>query len=205
LRSTHARCYASLCMDSNQIVQRRLACLGDPSRFRIVQRLAADRLCVSELAGEVRLSQSCTTRHLQALTGVGMVRPERQGKRVLYVLRDEDPDVARLLHWLRIAAATESGSGSNPTPRSPRPASAHDPNSNGDRLTRARGPAAKPQPPVSRVPANPAIDPARTVLGPPTDPDRAGPQGPEHLEATNDGQDFIRPIRRDEDLEDFLL
>jgi len=88
-------------MDSSQVFQRRLACLGDPSRFRIVQRLAEARLCVSELAGNVQLSQSCTTRHLQALTAVGLVRPERDGKRVLYVLREDDADVARLLEWIR--------------------------------------------------------------------------------------------------------
>ena len=88
-------------MDSSQVFQRRLACLGDPSRFRIVQRLAEARLCVSELAGNVRLSQSCTTRHLQALTAVGLVKPERAGKRVLYVLREDDADVARLLEWVR--------------------------------------------------------------------------------------------------------
>lgn len=88
-------------MDSSQVFQRRLACLGDPSRFRIVQRLTEARLCVTELAGNVRLSQSCTTRHLQALTAAGLVRPERAGKRVLYVLREDDADVARLLDWIR--------------------------------------------------------------------------------------------------------
>jgi DNA-binding transcriptional ArsR family regulator len=88
-------------MDSSQVFQRRLACLGVPSRFRIVQRLAEARLCVSELAGNVSLSQSCTTRHLQALTAAGLVRPERAGKRVLYVLREDDADVARLLEWIR--------------------------------------------------------------------------------------------------------
>jgi DNA-binding transcriptional ArsR family regulator len=88
-------------MDSSQVFQRRLACLGVPSRFRIVQRLAEARLCVSELAGNVCLSQSCTTRHLQALTAAGLVRPERAGKRVLYVLREDDADVARLLEWVR--------------------------------------------------------------------------------------------------------
>jgi DNA-binding transcriptional ArsR family regulator len=102
-------------MDSSQVFQRRLACLGDPSRFRIVQRLAEARLCVSELAGNVRLSQSCTTRHLQALTAAGLVRPERAGKRVLYVLREDDADVARLLEWIRQPGAMNQA----PTRRRP--------------------------------------------------------------------------------------
>ena len=42
-----------------------LACLGDSSRFRIVLSLLERELCVTELAAQVELSQSCTTRHLQ--------------------------------------------------------------------------------------------------------------------------------------------
>jgi DNA-binding transcriptional ArsR family regulator len=187
-------------MDTNEIVQRRLACLGDPSRFRIVQRLASDRLCVSELAGEVRLSQSCTTRHLQALTGVGMVRPERQGKRVLYVLRDEDPDVARLLHWFRIPSARGSGSGSDASPRSRRRVADPVRASNG---RRAPGPSAEPA--ASAESAAPATDPARTAANPLPEPALAGRREPELHDSNNDGPDFIRPVRRDEDLEDFLL
>jgi len=47
--------------------QRVLACLGDPSRFRMVALLAGGDRCVTDIAREVRLSQSCTTRHLQVL------------------------------------------------------------------------------------------------------------------------------------------
>ena len=39
---------------------------------------------VSQLAGAVRLSQSCTTRHLQALQRAGLVKRVRDGKRVLF-------------------------------------------------------------------------------------------------------------------------
>jgi len=87
-------------MDSLDRLQRRLACLGDPSRFRILATLLQSRPCVSELAQTVRLSQSCTTRHLQALSAAGVVRPEREGKRVVYVIRSDDPDIAQLVGWL---------------------------------------------------------------------------------------------------------
>jgi DNA-binding transcriptional ArsR family regulator len=106
-------------MDSQDRLQRRLACLGDPSRFRILATLLQSRPCVSELAQTVRLSQSCTTRHLQALTAAGVVRPEREGKRVVYVIRVDDPDIAQLVGWLAGRPGTraqevESASAGNP-------------------------------------------------------------------------------------------
>ena len=53
---------------------------------------------MSELAARVGLSQSCTTRHLQALERVGIVRSERAGKRVITRISTE-PRVAALLAW----------------------------------------------------------------------------------------------------------
>jgi DNA-binding Lrp family transcriptional regulator len=50
-----------------------LACLGDSSRFRLVLSILEHERCVSELAGDVGLSQSCTTRHLQYLEREGIV------------------------------------------------------------------------------------------------------------------------------------
>lgn len=76
---------------------RRLACLGDGSRFRLMLALLEARRCVSELAMEVGLSQSCTTRHLQALGREGLVSRERDGRRVCYRASLEEPEVASLL------------------------------------------------------------------------------------------------------------
>jgi DNA-binding transcriptional ArsR family regulator len=76
-----------------------MACLGDASRWRLVEVLRAGPLCVTELAAGVRLSQSCTTRHLQALRRGGIVERRRVGKRVLFSLRSDDPAVAGLLAW----------------------------------------------------------------------------------------------------------
>jgi ArsR family transcriptional regulator len=81
---------------SNQLL---MACLGDASRFRIVSALLPGPRCVTELATEVRLSQSCTTRHLQALERRGVVCGTRDGKRVLYRLRAERPELEPLLAW----------------------------------------------------------------------------------------------------------
>lgn len=76
-----------------------LACLGDASRFELVCCLIQAERCVSELAVQVGLSQSCTTRHLQVLKREGLVRGERDGKRVVFRLRREEPRVGALLEW----------------------------------------------------------------------------------------------------------
>lgn len=78
-------------------LQRLLACLGDPSRFRVVVALMEKERCVTEIAGELELSQSCTTRHLQTLTREGIVVGQRSGKRVLFRLAADCPGLGRLL------------------------------------------------------------------------------------------------------------
>lgn len=79
--------------------RRFLACLSDPSRFSLVTMLADGPRCVTELASLVGLSQSCTTRHLQALLRESIVVAERRGKRVVYALRREGRDVHPVLRW----------------------------------------------------------------------------------------------------------
>lgn len=66
-------------------LHRSLAVLGPPRRFQLVLLLLSgvDR-SVSQLARAVRLSQSCTTRHLQALERAGLVKGTRDGKRVVF-------------------------------------------------------------------------------------------------------------------------
>ena len=88
-----------------------LACLGDSSRFRLVLSLLERDRCVTELADEVGLSQSCTTRHLQYLEREGLVRGARQGKRVVFRLRYDRARVRELLAWV-----TAAGSENRPDP-----------------------------------------------------------------------------------------
>jgi ArsR family transcriptional regulator len=85
--------------------QRVLACLGDRSRFRVVAELRSREWCVTDLARQVGLSQSCTTRHLQALEREGLVRRVRQGKRVFFRLCESEPGIAGLLDWALARAA----------------------------------------------------------------------------------------------------
>ena len=79
--------------------RRIFACLGDPSRFRLVATLIASEFCVTDLAREVGLSQSCTTRHLQALQREGLVAGIRRGKRVMFRVRTDEPMIAGLVAW----------------------------------------------------------------------------------------------------------
>jgi len=76
-------------VDHDNRTQDIIACLAVPSRFRLVRAIAEEERCVGELAISVGLSQSCTTRHLQALERVGLVRGEREGRRVRFALRSD--------------------------------------------------------------------------------------------------------------------
>ncbi len=66
-------------------LHRALAVLAPPKRFQLLLLLLSgpDR-SVSQLSRLVRLSQSCTTRHLQSLERAGLAKRERDGKRVVF-------------------------------------------------------------------------------------------------------------------------
>jgi DNA-binding transcriptional ArsR family regulator len=84
-----------------------MACIGDPSRFALLRNLARGPACVTELARRVGLSQSCTTRHLQALSRESLVKGVRDGKKVVFAMRDDDPVASRL----RDLALADAGDG----------------------------------------------------------------------------------------------
>src|SRR5690242_19541405 len=77
-----------------------LASLAARSRFEMLVQLAGAERCVTELAADVGLSQSCTTRHLQALSRAGLVRGRRDGRRVLFSAVREHAELASLLATL---------------------------------------------------------------------------------------------------------
>lgn len=91
--------------DHHRQTQRMLSTLGAASRFRLALLLVGGERCVTDLARDVGLSQSCTTRHLQALQRGGVVIGVRAGKRVLFRLRSESNEVARLVAWALTSAA----------------------------------------------------------------------------------------------------
>jgi len=91
-----------------------LAVLAPPKRFRLLLLMleGVDR-SVSQLAAAVGLSQSCTTRHLQALARAGLVKGVRDGKRVVFRVAPRDEAARGVLASL---AAAEVGAES-PAPR----------------------------------------------------------------------------------------
>ena len=78
-----------------------LAALADPTRLRLIQMLAhqpAERaLCVNALAARLGVSQPAVSQHLRVLRNLGLVRPERRGARVHYLL-----DRERFAAWRRL-------------------------------------------------------------------------------------------------------
>jgi DNA-binding transcriptional ArsR family regulator len=66
--------------------------LADPSRLRIVQRLAAGPATVTELIEHVGLSQPLVSWHLRTLRQTGLVETHRSGREVISSLRPEQFD-----------------------------------------------------------------------------------------------------------------
>jgi DNA-binding transcriptional ArsR family regulator len=97
-----------------------LATLAAPRRFDLlVLMLSGEDRSVSQLAEAVGLSQSCTTRHLQALARAGLVKGVRDGKRVVFRIAPRDAEARTVL-------ASVSGGAAAPfdRPRTRPPASA---------------------------------------------------------------------------------
>lgn len=194
-----------------------LECLGERSRFRIARALVRGERCVSEVAVEVALSQSCTTRHLQRLARCGLVRSRRCGRQVLYRLWSERRAVRELMSWLgshgiapgphgaalhQEPAPTGYAAGTggipdrrrNGAPRRPgRPSRSPDVGT----AERPRGQIHSPGPGMAR-----ASDPRDEPAAPGT---AADPATDMHIHASDEASDDAPVSRRTGDLEDFLL
>jgi DNA-binding transcriptional ArsR family regulator len=75
-----------------------LAALGDPTRRRIVELLAADELTAGEIASHFATSRPGVSRHLRVLREHGLVRTRADGQRRVYSL-DPAP-LEELEAWL---------------------------------------------------------------------------------------------------------
>jgi ArsR family transcriptional regulator, lead/cadmium/zinc/bismuth-responsive transcriptional repressor len=62
--------------------------LGDPTRVRILDALAAAELCVCDLATLLGLSESAVSHQLRLLRTMRIVRARREGRMVYYALDD---------------------------------------------------------------------------------------------------------------------
>lgn len=64
-----------------------LAALANPARLRMIVSLSQGEKCVCEMAQEVGLDMSTTSRHLAQLRQVGLLEDDRRGNMVFYVLK----------------------------------------------------------------------------------------------------------------------
>lgn len=177
-------------------VQPVLACLGVASRFRLVRALAGADRCVGELAEAVGLSQSCTTRHLQALERVGLVQGRREGRRVRFSLRADAPGLGELLGWALWGRGLEALAARGDLRR-------------GRATARPAGSPTRSFPPGAPRRARPtgrlrrSEDAARAPVAAPESSGVANPQ--ENKQEGHAGVDGSVPAQRQGDLEDYLL
>jgi arsenate reductase len=61
--------------------------LGDPLRWRIIELLAAEQLCVAHLAEELATAQPLVSHHLKVLRQAGLIEPDRYRYWTYYRLR----------------------------------------------------------------------------------------------------------------------
>lgn len=172
-----------------------LACLGVASRFRLVMALAVADRCVGDLAETVGLSQSCTTRHLQALERVGLVKGRREGRRVRFRLRAEAPELGELLGWALSGAGVEALVAG---------ADLHRDRSTARLAVTPTGPS--PKTGLRPQPANRPGAPDEAVPAPQGAGESKGTRGSQELVSldTSGASDSV-PARRPGDLEDYLL
>ena len=85
---------------------------------------------MTDLARQVGLSQSCTSRHLQALLRQGLVQRSRDGKRVMFRIDHDEPLVRDLIAIALPAGATTVDAQAfrpAPIPSSSRSLTTHEP------------------------------------------------------------------------------
>ena len=172
-----------------------LASLGHASRFRIALSLLEGERCVGDLALAIGLSQSCTTRHVQALERAGVVRSHRDGKRVLVGLEHEREGLSDLMGWL----APDAGPGlpAKRARRAPKP----------PRAARQAGAATAPRRETARRAARsrdvPPAEPAQALAPSEEAPPRGEPASGTHPAPGQATTTYPRRFR--DTLEDFLL
>ena len=96
------------------------AALGDPTRLRIVVRLArGEPLSITELASGTNITRQAVTKHLHVLAAAGVAAPSRLGREQRWSLDQKQLAQARLFldrigqQWdsalARLKAAVEDG------------------------------------------------------------------------------------------------
>jgi len=77
-----------LTVEKSQRMAEFFSLLGDANRLRILSALAAQELCVCDLAAAVKMSESAVSHQLRALRAMRLVSYRKQGRNVFYCLKD---------------------------------------------------------------------------------------------------------------------
>jgi len=75
----------------------RFRALGDETRLRLLEILAAGEQCVSDLMDTLGLGQSLVSHHLRTLREAGLVTVRRDGRRVHYAISEPALAAVRLV------------------------------------------------------------------------------------------------------------
>ena len=70
------------------LVARRFRTLGEPYRLRILQELEAGEKSVGELVAALDGNQPNVSKHLQILSGAGLIGRRREGTSIFYAISD---------------------------------------------------------------------------------------------------------------------
>src|SRR4029450_12836940 len=81
--------------------------LGDPLRWRIVELLAEEQLCVAHLAEELATAQPLVSHHLKVLREAGLIEPDRYRYWTYYRL--QPTALVRLAATLGLVARSAPG------------------------------------------------------------------------------------------------
>ncbi|KKP59556.1 MAG: Regulatory protein ArsR [Candidatus Magasanikbacteria bacterium GW2011_GWC2_34_16] len=74
-----------------KVLAKRLQAASEPTRLQILCLIfGKEKVCVSEIAKKLKLSVAIVSHHLQALYKEGILNPEREGKRICYILAETD-------------------------------------------------------------------------------------------------------------------
>jgi len=74
--------------DTVELIAQRFRAMGEPMRLRLLMSLQDGERTVTELVERHETSQANISKHLQVLTGVGLLKRRKQGLNVFYAIAD---------------------------------------------------------------------------------------------------------------------
>jgi len=80
-----------------------LKAISEPNRLRILCVLSKKKICVCDLAEELNIPQNLISFHLKTLYDVGILKKERDGNTIYYVIKkDWEKRIEKIFEFLDI-------------------------------------------------------------------------------------------------------